>query len=74
MTALKLVPVCADVPRGHCCPICESDCDSTTGLKMQVRHLERLVLDLAFALRESRDLTAFAHRELEQRFPERRAA
>jgi hypothetical protein len=68
MRALQIVPACPNVPREHTCPICESDCDSTTELKMRVRHLERLVFQLAFTLRESRDLTAFAHQEIESRF------
>jgi len=71
---MRLVPTCPNVPGDHVCAVCESDCDSTTALKMRVRDLEREVLRLAVALRESRGLTAFAHRELEQRFPERRAA
>lgn len=44
------------VPRGHVCPLCESDCDSVTDLQRRVRTLEDSVLVLAFALANAREL------------------
>jgi hypothetical protein len=61
---------CPVVPRGHACPLCMSDCDSTTALKRLVRDLERDVLLLSFALVEARELRGFALAEIRCRFPE----
>ncbi len=53
----------------HCCPICESDCNSTTELKRRVRLLEREVLRRGVAAREAREIKDFAEREIERKFP-----
>ena len=62
------------IVHGHTCSVCESDCDRVSYLRLRVRDLERDVLALVVALRESRHLTAFARDELERRFPEGEAA
>ena len=42
MTALRHVD--------HACAVCQSDCDSVTGLKMRVRDLERALLRANYTL------------------------
>ena len=76
MSGLRIVSTCPDILRAvdHCCAACETDCTEVTRLRMRVRELEREAFRLAVALRESRDLTAFAREELEARWPETRAA
>jgi len=51
---MRLVPTCPNVPGDHVCAVCESDCDSTTALKMRVRDLERENSELRWDLTETR--------------------
>ncbi len=57
------------VARGHACPICATDCDSASALRVYVKALQDALLVLAYALRESREFRDVARAAIDERFP-----
>jgi hypothetical protein len=57
------------VSHPHVCPVCETSCDEATALKVEVRRLRRLVVELMVALYAERELMAFGAGLVEARWP-----